>query len=139
MIRFLTDNIEMPALDEQRLRRWITAVAADYEKRAGDITYIFCNDEKILSVNREFLGHDYYTDVITFDYSCFPVISGDIFISLDTVRSNAEQAGICFTDELHRIIIHGVLHLTGQGDKTPETHAEMTRKENLALQKLGLQ
>ena len=136
MIRFLTDNSEMPALVEQKLRRWITSVAADYGKHVGNITYIFCDDEKILSVNREFLGHDYYTDVITFDYSCFPTISGDIFISIDTVRSNAEQVGAEFADELHRIIIHGVLHLTGQGDKTPETHAEMTRKENLALHKL---
>ncbi len=134
MIRFTTDNVAMPQLDEQRLCRWITSVAACYGKRVGDITYIFCNDDKILSVNREFLTHDYYTDVITFDYSCFPVISGDIFISLDTVMSNAQEQGSSFTDELHRIIIHGVLHLTGQADKTPETRLEMTRKENLALQ-----
>ena len=136
MIRFTTDTVEMPRIDEQELRQWICSVAADYGMRAGDITYIFCNDEKILSVNREFLGHDYYTDVITFDYSYFPTISGDIFISLDTVRSNAEEQGTEFQDELHRIIIHGVLHLTGQADKTPETRKEMTRKENLALQKL---
>ena len=136
MIRFITDNTDMPGIDEHRIASWIQSVAADYGKRAGDITYIFCDDEKILSVNREFLSHDYYTDVITFDYSCFPVISGDIFISLDTVKSNAEEAGADFIDELHRIIIHGVLHLTGQGDKTPETREEMTRKENLALSKL---
>ena len=136
MIRFTTDNTVMPDIDEHRIASWIQSVAADYGKRAGDITYIFCDDEKILSVNREFLSHDYYTDVITFDYSCFPVISGDIFISLDTVKSNAEEAGADFIDELHRIIIHGVLHLTGQGDKTPETRKEMTRKENLALSKL---
>ncbi len=136
MIRFLTDNIEMPLLDEQKVRRWIESVASDYGKRIGDVNYIFCDDEKILAVNQEFLGHDYYTDVITFDYSCFPIISGDIFISLDTVRSNAEKEGVDFTDELHRILVHGVLHLTGQADKTPETREEMTRKENLALAKL---
>ena len=84
-------------------------------------------------MNRSFLGHDYYTDVITFDYSTPSVISGDIFISLDTVRSNAEQVGAGFEDELRRIIIHGALHLTGQGDKTPETKAQMTDKENKAL------
>ena len=126
----------MPELDEQRIRQWINSVAADYGKRVGDINYIFCDDEKILAVNREFLTHDYYTDIITFDYSCFPLIAGDIFISLDTVRSNAEEQDTSFQDELHRILIHGVLHLTGQGDKTPETRAEMTRKENLALDKL---
>ena len=87
-------------------------------------------------MNRPFLQHDYYTDVITFDYSTEDVINGDIFISLDTVRSNAEEVGADFSEELMRIIIHGVLHLTGQADKTPETKAEMTRKENLALAKL---
>ncbi len=136
MIRFLTDNVEMPVFDQQAVRRWITSVAADYSKRVGDINYVFCNDERILQVNREFLAHDYYTDIITFDYSVFPVIAGDIFISLDTVATNAIELGIDFKDELNRIIIHGVLHLTGQGDKTPETRLEMTRKENLALAKL---
>ena len=87
-------------------------------------------------MNRTFLQHDYYTDVITFDYSTEDVINGDIFISLDTVQSNAEESGVDFCEELMRIIIHGVLHLTGQADKTPETKAEMTRKENLALAKL---
>ena len=102
----------------------------------GDVTYIFCNDEKILAVNREFLQHDYYTDVITFDYSAPDRLSGDIFISLDTVRSNAEQVGVLFEQELHRILIHGILHLTGQGDKTPESKAQMTAKEEKALAKL---
>lgn len=126
----------MPELDRNRLARWIRAVAADYGFVTGDITYIFCNDEQILDVNRRFLGHDYYTDVITFDYSSPGRIAGDIFISLDTVRSNAEERGLTFDNELCRILIHGILHLTGQADKTPETRAEMTRKENLALAKL---
>jgi rRNA maturation RNase YbeY len=99
----------------------------------GELNYIFCSDERELQVNRDFLGHDYYTDVITFDYSTPSTIAGDIFISLDTVRSNAEQVGVPFLDELHRIIIHGALHLTGQGDKTPETKAQMTAKEDQAL------
>ena len=136
MIHFSTDQVEMPALNQTKIQRWIRAVAADYGFSVGEIHYIFCSDEKELEVNRTFLQHDYYTDVITFDYSTEDVINGDIFISLDTVRSNAEEAGADFSEELMRIIIHGVLHLTGQADKTPETKAEMTRKENLALAKL---
>ena len=108
-------------------------MAAGYGFATGDITYILCGDEKILEVNRQFLGHDYYTDVITFDYSSSSRISGDIYISLETVASNAEQAGVDFEDELLRILIHGVLHLTGQADKTPETKAQMTAKEEQAL------
>ena len=133
MIRFTNDSIDMPALNERRITRWIRAVAADYGFSVGNINYIFCSDERELAVNREFLGHDYYTDVITFDYSTASTLNGDIFISLDTVRSNAEMVGCSFDDELLRIIIHGVLHLTGQGDKTPETKAQMTAKEEKAL------
>ena len=137
MIRYSNDSIEMPEIDERRLNRWIKAVAADYGFGVGNINYIFCSDERELAVNREFLGHDYYTDVITFDYSTGTTLNGDIFISLDTVRSNAEMVGVSFDEELRRIIIHGVLHLTGQGDKTPETKIQMTAKENKALEKLS--
>lgn len=133
MITFTTDSIEMPALDERKIGRWIRAVAADYGFAVGNINYIFCSDERELAVNQEFLGHDYYTDIITFDYSTTGTLNGDIFISLDTVQSNAEQLEIPFDDELRRILIHGILHLTGQGDKTPETRAEMTKKEDKAL------
>ena len=138
MIRFTTDSIEMPALDERKIGKWIRAVAAEYGFAVGNIQYIFCSDERELAVNREFLGHDYYTDVITFDYTTASTLNGDIFISLDTVRSNAEMVGTSFEHELHRILIHGVLHLTGQGDKTPETKAEMTEKEEQALLKLKI-
>lgn len=123
----------MPALDERKVTRWIRAVAAEYGFGVGNINYIFCSDERELEVNRQFLGHDYYTDVITFDYSTPSTLSGDIFISLDTVRSNAEMVGTSFEYELLRILIHGVLHLTGQGDKTLETKAQMTAKEEHAL------
>jgi rRNA maturation RNase YbeY len=133
MIHFVTEDIEMPALDARRVTRWIKAVAAEYGFGVGNINYVFCSDERELEVNRQFLGHDYYTDVITFDYSTASTLNGDIFISLDTVRSNAEMVGVSFDDELHRILIHGVLHLTGQGDKTPETKVQMTDKENRAL------
>ena len=136
MIRFTSQDIDMPVLDERRISRWIRAVAADYGFSVGNINYIFCSDERELEVNREFLGHDYYTDVITFDYSTPSTLNGDIFISLDTVRSNAEWVGTSFDNELLRILIHGVLHLTGQGDKTPETKAQMTAKEEKALAKV---
>ena len=135
MLTYTTDSIEMPALDERKVTRWIKAVAADYGFAVGNINYIFCSDERELEVNRQFLGHDYYTDIITFDYSTPSVLNGDIFISLDTVRSNAEQLNISFDAELLRILIHGVLHLTGQGDKTPEKKAQMTAKEEKALAK----
>ena len=135
MLTYTTDSIEMPALDERKVTRWIKAVAAEYGFAVGNINYIFCSDERELEVNRQFLGHDYYTDIITFDYSTPSVLNGDIFISLDTVRSNAEQLNISFDAELLRILIHGVLHLTGQGVKTPETKAQMTAKEEKALAK----
>ena len=125
----------MPVLDERKVSRWIKSVAADYGFAVGNINYIFCSDERELEVNRQFLGHDYYTDVITFDYSTPSTLNGDIFISLDTVRSNAEMVETSFDHELLRIIIHGVLHLTGQGDKTPETKLQMTAKEESALAK----
>ena len=135
MIRFTTDSIEMPVLDERKVSRWIKSVAADYGFGVGNINYIFCSDERELEVNRQFLGHDYYTDVITFDYSTPSTLNGDIFISLDTISSNAEMVDTSFDRELLRIIIHGVLHLTGQGDKTPETKLQMTAKEESALAK----
>ena len=137
MLTFTTENTDMPMLDQRLLGRWMRSVAAEYGFAVGNINYIFCSDERELEVNRQFLGHDYYTDIITFDYSTPSTLNGDIFISLDTVRSNAEQLRLPFLDELHRILIHGVLHLTGQGDKTPETKIEMTRKEDLALKKFS--
>ncbi len=133
MIHFTTQDIDMPALNQPYIRRWIKIIAAHYGFAVGNIHYIFCSDQRELEVNREFLGHDYYTDVITFDYSTAATINGDIFISLDTIKSNAEMVGVSFEDELMRIIIHGILHLTGQADKTPEARAQMTAKENHAL------
>lgn len=136
MIHFTNDNIDMPNIDFPQVERWIKRTAAQYGFSVGELNYIFCDDEKILAVNREFLQHDYYTDIITFDYTTRTRVNGDIFISLDTVASNAEQVGTTFNHELHRIIIHGLLHLTGQADKTPETKAQMTVKEEDALKKL---
>ena len=101
------------------------------------MSYIFCNDKRILEVNREFLQHDYYTDIITFDYTEGDVISGDLFISLDTVRSNSEQYATEYDEELHRTIIHGILHLCGINDKGPGEREIMEAAENRALAMLG--
>ncbi len=136
MIQYIAENIKMPVIEKQKLNRWIKEIAADYGKKTGDIAYIFCTDERILEMNKQYLDHDYYTDIITFDYTEGNTISGDIFISLDTVKSNSEEFGTGFEDELHRILIHGVLHLCGQDDKTSLLRAEMTEKENRALEKL---
>ena len=138
MITFTSDNTPMPAIDFRKIEQWIKSTAAQYGYSVGDLNYIFCDDEKILAVNREFLQHDYYTDVITFDYTTRTRVNGDIYISLDTVATNAEQIGAPFLHELHRIIIHGLLYLTGQADKTPETKAQMTAKEEDALRHLHL-
>ena len=128
----------MPVLNIPQVERWIRAVAAQYGFSVGDLNYIFCDDAKILEVNREFLQHDYYTDVITFDYTTRTRVNGDIFISLDTIRTNDEVVGESFNHELHRFIIHGLLHLTGQADKTPETKVQMTAKEDAALKKITI-
>jgi rRNA maturation RNase YbeY len=133
MIQYLTEEVEKPELKTGKLNLWIKKTAEKLNRKTGDIAFIFCNDEKILEVNRQYLQHDYYTDIITFDYSTSKTISGDIFISLDTVKSNAVLFGTAFQNELHRILIHGILHLCGQDDKSPEDKAEMTRKENEAL------
>ncbi|MCQ2339550.1 MAG: rRNA maturation RNase YbeY [Paludibacteraceae bacterium] len=127
----------MPPINPAHIENWLRRVAAGYGFTLGDITYIFCDDARILEVNRQFLQHDYYTDVITFDYTTPGRVSGDIYMSLDTIRSNAEMVGVDYMDEVHRILVHGLLHLTGQGDKTPETKAVMTEKEDKALAMLA--
>ena len=133
MITYNTDGVAMPRIRRREITAWIKAVAASYGKKAGEIGYMFVSDEKILEVNREYLGHDYYTDIITFDYDEDDTISGDIVISLDTVRSNAAQLGKDYMDELHRVIIHGILHLCGINDKGPGERELMERAENEAL------
>lgn len=136
MIQYIAEEVELPSLQKQKINRWIKKTAAEYGKKTGDIAYIFCSDNRILEVNKQFLQHDYFTDIITFDYSDGHIISGDIFISVDTVKSNAVEFGVTFEQELLRILIHGVLHLCGQDDKTPELRLAMTQKENIAISKL---
>ncbi|MBP3244360.1 MAG: rRNA maturation RNase YbeY [Bacteroidaceae bacterium] len=133
MISYQTDGVKMPSIKRRETTAWIKKVAASHGRKVGDIAYIFCNDEKILEVNRQYLQHDYYTDIITFDYDEDDVISGDLFISLDTVRTNAEQVGATYEEELHRVIIHGILHLCGINDKGPGEREIMEENENKAL------
>ena len=133
MISYNTINVGMPNIPHRFTSAWVKAVAESYGKRVGEIAYVFCNDEKILETNRQYLHHDYYTDIITFDYSEGDVISGDLFISLDTVRSNAELFKKTYDDELHRVIIHGILHLVGINDKGPGEREIMEAAENKAL------
>lgn len=133
MITFNTDGVDMPQISLPAVTEWIKAVAKAHGKRVGEIGYMFVDDEKILEVNRQYLGHDYYTDVITFDYCAGARLSGDIVISLDTVRSNAELFGKEYADELMRVVIHGILHLCGINDKGPGEREIMEQAENEAL------
>lgn len=136
MISFNADSVGFPEIDRKAVEKWVADVAATYDRHVGPVSYIFCNDEKILEVNRQFLSHDYYTDIITFDYTSGRTISGDLFISLDTVRTNAEQQGATYDEELHRVIIHGILHLCGINDKGPGEREIMEAAEDRALSML---
>ena len=132
-ITYQTEGIKMPDIKKRETTEWIKAVAATYEKIFGEIAYIFCSDEKILEVNRQYLQHDYYTDIITFDYCEGNRLSGDLFISLETVKTNSEQFNTPYEEELHRTIIHGILHLCGINDKGPGEREIMEAAENKAL------
>ena len=134
MITYNAEGIRMPKIRKRDTSAWIKAVAASYGRKVGDIGYMFVDDEKILEVNREYLGHDYYTDIITFDYDEGDTINGDLVISLDTVRTNAEKFGKTYEEELHRVIIHGILHLCGINDKGLGEREIMEAAENKALE-----
>ena len=133
MITYNAEGVKMPQIKRRETTAWIKAVAASHGRKVGEVGYMFVDDEKILEVNREYLGHDFYTDVITFDYDEGDKINGDIVISLDTVRSNAELFGKQYGEELHRVIIHGILHLCGINDKGPGEREIMEAAENAAL------
>lgn len=133
MITYNAEGVKLPKIGKRDTTRWIKAVAATHNRKVGEIGYMFVDDEKILEVNNEYLGHDYYTDIITFDYCEGNVLNGDIVISLDTVRTNAEKFGKAYEDELFRVIIHGVLHLCGINDKGPGEREIMEENENKAL------
>ena len=133
MITYNVIDVKMPEISHRETTKWVRAVAATYGKRVGEVAYVFCNDDKILEVNRQYLKHDYFTDIITFDYCEGDMLSGDLFISLDTVRTNAELFHKTYDDELHRVIIHGILHLVGINDKGPGEREIMEAAENKAL------
>jgi probable rRNA maturation factor len=133
MIRFNSEDIAVPVLDQNSVIDWILQVALIYGKKVGEINYNFCSDARILEINQQYLQHTYYTDIITFDYSEKDIISGDIYIGAETVRSNAIQFGFPYETEIHRVIIHGILHLCGFKDKTPETEKIIHEQEDEAL------
>ena len=133
MITYNPENVKMPPIRKRDTTAWNRRAAATYGRKVGEIGYLFCDDEKILEVNREYLQHDYYTDIITFDYDEGDVINGDLVISLDTVRSNAGLFGKAYEEELYRVIIHGILHLCGINDKGPGEREIMEAAENKAL------
>lgn len=132
-LQILTEGVEAPLLNWDSVEEWIREVVKAEGYRLGQLTYIFCDDKRILEVNRQFINHDYFTDIITFDYTAGKRISGDLYISLDTVKSNAELFATSYETELHRVIIHGVLHLCGINDKGPGEREIMERHENAAL------
>lgn len=133
MITYQAEGVKMPPIKKRETTAWIKAVAASYNKKVGEVGYLFVDDEKILDVNRTYLNHDYYTDIITFDYCEGNTLNGDLVISLDTVRSNAELLQKEYNEELHRVIIHGILHLCGINDKGPGEREIMEDAENRAL------
>ncbi len=132
-INFYTEGVDLPINNPEEKKDWIRRVIASHGKRTGTISYVFCNDEKILAVNNEFLKHNYYTDVITFDYCKGKLVSGDIYISTDTVESNSKLFKTDYKEELDRAIIHGILHLCGINDKGPGEREIMEVEENKAL------
>lgn len=133
MISYQTIRVALPKFPKRATSAWLRDVAAAHGCKIGDVAYVFCDDEKILEVNKTYLSHDYFTDIITFDYTEGELLGGDIFISLDTVRSNAELFGKTYDEELHRVMVHGILHLCGLQDKGPGQREAMEAAEDEAL------
>lgn len=130
MVRFYSEDIKFNLKDKLAVKRWLKKVAVSESKKLGGISIIFCSDNYVLDVNIRYLKHDYYTDIITFDYCIDDVLSGDLFISVDSVKKNSLDFGTDFTDELHRVIVHGLLHLIGYDDHTEEEQIVMRSKED---------
>jgi rRNA maturation RNase YbeY len=133
-IVYETVDISFPKIKRRKMNDWIKQVITDNRKKPGNITYIFCSDAEILRINQSYLSHDYYTDIITFDYSENDKIFGDLFISLETVKTNSEKFKTLFDEELRRVMIHGILHLCGYDDKSPENKIAMREKEDKSLE-----
>lgn len=134
-IRFYTEDIRFTLRQKAFFRSWITQIASDYKRTIGQINFIFCSDSYLLSINKQFLEHDYFTDIITFDYSEAALISGDIYISVERVFDNAMELSVDKNLEMQRVVIHGVLHLCGLKDKGSQDEKKMRKAENLALSK----
>lgn len=132
-IAFYTENIKMPAINKSRVKAWLKEVATFYNREIGALNYIFCGDDRIIEVNNQFLGHNYYTDIITFDYSDNKTVSGDMYVCVDTICSNSLKYKTSFDTELHRVIVHGLLHLCGINDKGPGERKIMEAAEERAL------
>jgi rRNA maturation RNase YbeY len=137
MISYETKDAPFPTIKRRLVSAWLKQIITQYQKRVGDLTYIFCSDAELLQMNNTYLKHNYYTDIITFDYSEDDTVSGDVFISLDTVKSNSEKFHTDYSEELHRVMVHGILHLCGFRDKSPEEAKVMREKENDALKLYG--
>ncbi|HHV86537.1 MAG TPA: rRNA maturation RNase YbeY [Petrimonas sp.] len=137
-ITFQSEGIDFPGIRKRDIKNWIKLVVDGYGKKIGEVNYLFCTDEKILEVNNQYLSHDFYTDIITFDYSEGNKISGDIFISLETVGTNSQKYNTNFMEELHRVIIHGILHLCGIDDKSEVDSRKMREAENRALEQTNI-
>ena len=134
-ITYFTENVSLPKqFKKQPVNQWIKDTIRSYGKKTGNIAYIFCDDEKIIELNRQYLHHDYYTDIITFDYTEGDKLSGDLYVGLDTVQRNAKIFNAKFLEELCRVMIHGILHLCGVKDKTEQERRNMTSEENQALE-----
>lgn len=137
MIRFSTLDVAMPPIDPQRVKAWIVEVVANYGKTIGELYYYFCSDDKLLEINRERLGHDFYTDIVTFPLTaCETVLSSEFCISVDRIKENSVTFGRTYESELHRVVIHGVLHLIGFDDHTDEDEKVMREKEEECLKLL---
>lgn len=134
---FKEGKVEYPSFfSDRHICEWLDVIGKHYQKLIGSLNFIFCDDEYILSVNRQYLKHDYYTDVITFDYCEGNILSGDVFISLDTVKSNSLEFDTTYENEFHRVVCHSILHLIGFKDKTDPDSVEMRRNENICLDML---
>lgn len=133
MVSFYFEDIKFVFRQKTLTRKWLKLVAESEICRIGDISVIFCSDNYILDINQKYLGHDYFTDIITFDYREGDHLSGDLFISVDSVRENSIEFGTSFNDELNRVIVHGLLHIIGYDDHTDEDIKVMRSKENYYL------
>lgn len=137
-IYFFNQDIEFNLKYKRKLKQWIKSVVTSHRKTVGTVNYIFCSDSEILNINQKYLNHDYFTDIITFPYNEGDFVSADIFISIDTVKSNAHKFNKQFSNELYRVMIHGILHLLGYQDYTNEEKVLMRRKEDTYLDILDI-